>query len=228
MLLTDHELEKMLAREFTFRPNTQDVQTVAEVLLQNEYGLPEELEASDVVIDVGANIGCFAVDALRRGAGKVLCYEPDPDNFPLLRRNVAPYDLPYGRVEVYQEAVAGAAGKARLYRRLGLTAMSFLHEEGDQEVTAVTLDDVLRPFRRVRLLKLDCEGAEWQALAHSGLLGRCQEVAAELHCAGPHDPRIAEVVARLGKAGFEVTAAPQARHQSNWMLRAVNVEKGWA
>ena len=49
------------------------------------------LQRGDVFVDVGANIGYFSVLAacLVGEGGQVFAFEPDPDNFRLLRDNVA-------------------------------------------------------------------------------------------------------------------------------------------
>ena len=49
------------------------------------------LRPGDVFVDVGANIGYFSVLAASvvGDDGAVFAFEPDPDNFRLLRRNVA-------------------------------------------------------------------------------------------------------------------------------------------
>ncbi len=48
------------------------------------------LKPGDVYVDVGANIGYYTLLAAQRVGpkGKVIAYEPDPDNFALLERNL--------------------------------------------------------------------------------------------------------------------------------------------
>ena len=48
------------------------------------------LQPGDVFVDVGANIGYFPVIAAGRvgRAGRVLAFEPDPDNYRLLSENL--------------------------------------------------------------------------------------------------------------------------------------------
>ncbi len=47
------------------------------------------VKPGDVVVDVGAHIGTFDDDALRRGASKCILVEPDPVNVECIRRNFA-------------------------------------------------------------------------------------------------------------------------------------------
>ena len=68
------------------RPGTWDSIIVKQVLVDNEYGLPADMSGL-TVLDIGAHIGSFAVACMRRYAKRVVCYEPDPENFVLLETN---------------------------------------------------------------------------------------------------------------------------------------------
>jgi hypothetical protein len=48
-------------------------------------------------------------------------------------------------------------------------------------VAAVALDEVLKRFERVKMLKLDCEGSEFPILLTSRELARVQEIVGEIH-----------------------------------------------
>jgi hypothetical protein len=48
-------------------------------------------------------------------------------------------------------------------------------------VPAVALDDLLRQLGRVRLLKLDCEGAEWPLLERATQWQRVEAICGEYH-----------------------------------------------
>src|SRR5207248_1330379 len=56
----------------------------------------------DIVVDVGAHIGTFGDDALRRGASRVIMVEPDPLNLECIRRNFRD-EIAAGRVVVIPE-----------------------------------------------------------------------------------------------------------------------------
>src|SRR5262249_49120423 len=134
--------------------------------------------------------------------------------------NVEPYDVPFGRIEVYHEALSARDGVQRFLSRGKHTAMGYVGASEGKPVQTVTLDTILRRFEEVRFLKLDCEGAEWHARMHSQLLTRCEEIAAELHTTGPDDPRIAQVAKRFDELGFDGEASEQANHPGNWLLKA--------
>jgi tRNA G37 N-methylase Trm5 len=150
------------------------------------HELLSSVRPGDVVADVGANVGLYAVALARRvGAmGRVIAYEPDAGNAELLRRNVALNDVE-GVVEVRQAA------------------------EGSSQVSVVTLDEELD---RLALLKIDVEGFECAVLdgARSLLADesrRPRRVFVEAHLV--RLPELGhtedEVTRALERAGYRVT-----------------------
>ncbi|MGL4236291.1 FkbM family methyltransferase [Tabrizicola sp.] len=129
----------------------------------------------DVCLDLGANVGSFTAEMASRGC-EVHSYEPDPTAWEALVKNVG--HLP--NVTLHNSAVAVTAGTFRLRRArsfaddpLGSTVMSsivltdprrFQDDEGiDVDVRA--FQDVIAGFgRRVALVKMDIEGAEFDIL----------------------------------------------------------------
>jgi FkbM family methyltransferase len=88
------------------------------------------------VLDVGANIGFFSLEVLRRcgGAVNLLAFEPAPDTFARLERNLATL-FPDAPVRAYRRALADRPGEATLYHRPRVSVTSSLHPEplGDSE-----------------------------------------------------------------------------------------------
>jgi len=221
------------------REGTQDALMYREVVVENEYGLPQRLGPQDVVVDVGAHIGCFALAALTRGAGRVVCLEPDPDNFRLLATNTKPYS---DRVRLVQAACWGTPAPpeglrlAQIARRLlggvRATAMPTCVPGTGDAVGAVSLDDLLEELPpRVALLKLDCEGSEWPILFTSEGLARVERIVGELH------PRLVRrewsdwdctaqgARRRLESVGFVVSVGARGGRDPNLML-ALDARRG--
>src|SRR5262245_55916669 len=164
------------------RPGTIDRRIFRHVVIENEYRLPDRFAATDVILDVGAHVGSFALACLRRGAGRVVCLEPDPGNFRLLTHNLRPFAV---RVVLHNAAAWRndvachelSIGNPLDVRNTGAVRVA----EPGTSVKAVALDDMLREAGRVRLLKLDCEGAEWPVLLTAAEMGRVAEVCGEYH-----------------------------------------------
>jgi len=170
------------------------------------------LRATDTVIDIGANIGAFAVYAAKQASrGRVLAFEPASDNYELLARNAALNRL--SNLTPVRAAVAGQTGSLTLYRASGSGAHSTMAGHlsvttGTESVEALSLDDVFRRYRidRCDLLKLNCEGAEFEILysAPDAVLARIDRIAMEYHATESKRQKADALVDYLGRHGFEV------------------------
>jgi sterol 3beta-glucosyltransferase len=89
-----------------------------------------ELRPGMTVLDVGANIGLFSLEALRRSGGQLELYafEPAPDTFAYLERNI--HDLfPGAPVWLLRSALAARPGHATLYHRPRAPVTSSLYRD---------------------------------------------------------------------------------------------------
>lgn len=129
------------------------------------------LKPGSVFVDIGANVGYFALLAASAlgGRGKVIAFEPDQDNCALLRRSLLQND--FHNVELHQLAVADQEGWCELERQPGtsntrLVKRSAASSElrGAHPIRVVKLDDFLQGTELISLIKLDIEGAEYLAL----------------------------------------------------------------
>lgn len=209
-----------------------------EVFIENEYGVLH-LSSEDVVVDVGAHKGNFALRCLENGAGQVVCIEPCDENFQGLTRALS------GRpgVTLINKAAWSRSGlNISFSSRVGLEPLNSsmataFTDSGDSRVDTVALDDILSEFETVRILKVDAEGAEYPALMSSRLLGRVEEIVGEVHDINEanhlrlplsyrRECTKESLVAHLESFGFEVTIR-QSKWTHNHMLaaRKTNQEK---
>jgi len=174
-----------------------------------------------VVVDVGANIGYYTLLFAKHvgPSGKVFAFEPDPDNFGLLTKNIETNG--YSNVVPLQAAVSDAAGQLDLYRNDAnrMDHRTYSPGEGWQSVSvpAIRLDDYFAPSsRRVDVIKMDIQGSEPKALAGmAALLADNRDVIFitefwpyGLRAAG-HDP--AAYLADLGRLGFQLSEIDERR-----------------
>lgn len=148
-----------------------------------------EIEDGSVVIDVGANIGVFAAYAATRAQGvKVYAYEPFPENVAWLKRNIEESGLAMN-VQIHQQAVAGLSGTRFLQSDPEHWIMHSLTKESNGseglQVNCITLDEIFskEAIERCDLLKLDCEGSEYEILwnCSADTLNRVRRIVAEFH-----------------------------------------------
>lgn len=206
-----------------FRAGTSDENIFHACVDGNEYKLPERFEPADLVVDIGGCIGAFAHACLQRGAGLVMCFEPDPDNYALLRQHLAE-PIREGRVETFPVAVTASHGFrtfSGVVRKDGETNHGGAYLFG-ADGNSYGLDEYIvnRPFRVVtipfdsiafpdgfnrRLVKLDCENSEHE-IVQSEQIATFPQIVGEYH---PRGDRTGETLkARLEELGFAVGLFP--------------------
>lgn len=122
--------------------------------------IEENVRKGDLVLDIGAHIGYHSLNFARAGAC-VEAFEPDPDLFRLLKRNVADYE-----VECHQSAVSDIDGEVTLYMNEDRRAWNSLLPRRDAipvKVLSLTIDWYLY-YEPVDWIKIDVEGLELQVL----------------------------------------------------------------
>jgi FkbM family methyltransferase len=115
------------------------------------------LRPGDLFVDVGANIGSYAIWAGELGA-EVIALEPAEDTFALLTENVALNGYP---VTAILAAAGAVPGTARF--TIGQDSVNHLTADGGAEVRMVTIDSVVQD-RVVAGMKVDVEGFELDVL----------------------------------------------------------------
>jgi FkbM family methyltransferase len=227
-----------MSHPFTFRPGTIEELVFTAVNTYNEYRLPDTFQADDIIVDIGTHIGSFCYAALQRGSNHVYGFEPEASNYECAVRNLRTFG---DRVRLYNKAVWRSdrvveklffAGSVDVANTSG---GGVVWSESGTTVDVVAFDDVIREVtdggkKRVKLLKIDCEGAEFPILLTSRMLDLIDNIHGEFHEAGgdyenatiPERARISgfdrftidELNGFLQRAGFRVTSL---RHENSHM-----------
>jgi FkbM family methyltransferase len=128
----------------------------------------------DTVIDIGAHIGLYTIRSSKQAGktGKVVAIEADPDNFHVLKRNIALNNLT--NVLPLNYAVFSTKTRIKLYEQSASAKYNSLmlaraRTENYVEVNADTLDSILEQngVDQVNWIKIDVEGAEFEVLKGS-------------------------------------------------------------
>lgn len=199
----EHEeglLELRNGIKFLIRPDTSDRAGISEVALLDCYS---SVPKNGVVVDVGANIGAFALTASLR-AEVVYAIEPEQSNYDLLVRNIA---LNGARnVHPYRVALSDRNGTSRITCEGMSSSLHFQDASTPtEEVFTCTLEAFLREHHidRVDYLKMDCEGAEWDIILSTPptALARIRHIEMEFHNIGA-ETHPAQLEQHLAKAGL--------------------------
>lgn len=148
---------------YTSFKNRQDA---FEIKLLEKY-----VHRGDVVLDIGANIGYYALilAKLVGEKGRVHCFEPDKKNFRHLENATAHV----GNISINNCAAGPKTELLKIYtsKNLNVDHRTYKPEEFDQEIEidAVSMDDyMLKKYPaeggRVDFIKMDIQGFEMQAI----------------------------------------------------------------
>lgn len=198
---------------FRVRRGTCDEDFVRLVVQEREY-LPDGITIgpTDTIVDIGGNIGTFAVLAATLAPrGLVISVEPDPDNLRLLRHNVA---LNHARVIVVDAAASATGAPLTLHVSAhgGGYHSTIAGRHADTHpitVPGISLSQLCarHDIARIDLLKLDCEGAEFDILYRlpSDTLRRIRQIAMEYHAdQQTREAQTRELLAFATAHGFRV------------------------
>lgn len=135
-----------------------------------ETKLFEKLVVKDMtIVDVGANIGYYTLMAAKLvgDKGEVFAFEPEPENYALLVRNIELNN--YKNVIPVKKAVSSKTGKADLFLNRETGAHGFLPDRegviGMTTVETISLDEYFKGRESpIDIIKIDAEGAELAVL----------------------------------------------------------------
>ena len=138
--------------------------------------LKRTIRPGDVILDVGAFVGIYAVLAGRWSGprGRVVAFEPTPSSAAVARRHFAFNGLGPERVQLVEDAVSDRATRATLHR-YDSHAMPYVNSlaaavdtdapPATIDVAVVTIDEVCRELNVVpTVIRMDVQGAEVHAL----------------------------------------------------------------
>lgn len=175
--------------------------------------MKDEINEGDVVVDIGANIGYYALLESRLVGEKGLVYaiEPVPGTIEVLKRNIALNG--YSNIEVFQLAMGNKTGTAPIYvsDQCNVSSMTQVREAARTiEVEVTTLDEFLRNKRYPDLIRMDVEGYEHEIVkGMERLLGENKplKLFLEFHFNMMEKQQSIDLLMTLKESGFEIADA---------------------
>lgn len=127
-----------------------------------------EIKKNDIVLDIGANIGYYTLifAQLVGNSGKVYSFEPDPTNFKILKKNI--FVNKHKNVVLENKAVSNKEGNLKLYLSTENNGMHRIYPskwcKESIDIHSIKIDSYFENEQKIDFIKLDIEGAEFDAL----------------------------------------------------------------
>lgn len=218
----------------TFKVRSRmDIWSIKKTFLDQSYRrYGFEIQPDWCVLDVGAAPGDFSVLAARAANSRLLAVEPFPESFALLNENLA---LNHVKNAQTLETALGKQGGTLKMDIVSGEPVKFTSREGSDSpetgavtVFALSLAELLdkQAIASCNLLKLDCEGAEYDILlpASAETLARIERIVLEYHDTRPPHQH-GELLTCLQAHGFQVQIFPNPTHKLLGYLRAEKIAK---
>jgi FkbM family methyltransferase len=169
-----------------------------DIFLDDVYGLRRLNTALRSVVDVGAHAGLFALCARILFPKAIIhAYEPNPEMQQFLERQKA-----LGGFVVYSEAVGAKSDRASLVPGMD-SVFAAVASDPAGKIPVVPISEVIdRIGGHIDLLKLDCEGGEWEILADIAAMRNVESITMEYHLSSARSLSKLENLVR--SAGFRI------------------------
>jgi FkbM family methyltransferase len=167
---------------FLLRPCTSDFSTFCQIFLYKEYDISLPF-IPKIIIDGGANIGLFSIVMKNRFENaKIICIEPDPDNFITLKENIKKYD----NIILKKAAIWNKDTKLKLSDKYNLGKWGMIIEEDNSgNVNGLCIKHLIEELHIdfIDILKLDVESSEKYIFSenYEFWLPKCRLIIIELH-----------------------------------------------
>lgn len=191
-----------------YRTNTTDIILIICILVKNaQYRHDEMIIDTESVLDLGANIGLFAIKYLANNKVKqparLIAVEPEKENFKLLNMNLGQFP----NVITLNAGIWWRDTKLEIIDH-GKGAFAFQVKESESgTVTALSIDTICNEYDvKSALIKMDIEGSEMVVFEHikeSEWINKVRMLIIETH--DPIVPGVGRLVREtMGKKGFSV------------------------
>ena len=184
-----------------------EARNIVSVYMEKAYG---EIIDNSVIIDIGAHIGIYSIYTASKSKNiKVYAYEPMPSSFSLLSENAELNKL--DNICAFNLGVTAKNEKRKLYiadissdnSLYGNNTMNYI------EIECISLEDIFveNEIDQCDILKVDCEGAEYEILFNTPdeYLRKITKICLEYHNQGVNEQyNIKKLKSFLKNQGFRI------------------------
>ena len=191
------------------RVNSTDLMALTHVWMIQEYsGDDFPISNDDVIIDVGAHIGLFALFASQFCKnGKIFCYEPIKENYKILIENIEMNQIQ--NIFPNNLAVTKETSRVKIFLNDDQSGHSmFIQNKNFVEVDSKSLSDIFidNGIKECDFLKLDCEGAEYEIVESlsADLFTKINKTVIEYHMVDTKPELLEQLINKLKQFSFSV------------------------
>ena len=197
--LVSVRVKETLEHPLYIRPNTSDAQVLWDTFFR-KYHVPEKLEESSVIVDLGANVGyTMAHYAFLFQNSKIIGVELDKQNYLLAQKNLETLK------DKCQLINAGIWIEDGTISYEGVSEWGFkISNNGNDKALAISMNSLLKKFNltKIDFLKVDIEGAEKDIFENPDeWINLVNQIKMEIH----PPATIENMSKKLEKFGFQVS-----------------------
>jgi len=150
---------------------------------QNYYDI-QNIKPNNVCVDVGANSGDFSIFCSKKFK-EIYAFEPIPKTFQLMNENIKLNKLL--NIKTYNYGLSDKTKTAK-FDLPKFTGVAKINKHGKNNIYVISWSKMQSIVeKKINLLKIDCEGAEYSILNDNQFLKNVDEIRMELHIFNKND-----------------------------------------
>lgn len=165
-------LETLAGTKICVRDNVYDIRIIKEQFVDRQY-FPSDVFLNfspKVVIDIGGYIGDFSIYCAENFETKVHCYEPTPQNFNILQKNIKNNKNLQEKIFIFNQGISDEdkfilLNVQDLEGEIHASSKKNYLEEQKINIPVISLENAISKMNEpIDLLKIDTEGTEFDIL----------------------------------------------------------------
>ena len=188
-------------------PKSTDIHVFTQIWLENVYLKNFNINENATVIDIGSHIGLFSIYVAQKLKNcKIFCFEPNLENYNVLMENIEINSIK--NISTFNNAVSSKSGIIKFYNSQKDFAANSMYEKVGEEiqVQSITLENIIEKnkIKKCNLLKMDCEGAEYDILMNipEKILEKIDNITLETKGKGEFEYTSDDLILKLKSSGF--------------------------
>ncbi len=203
--------------------------TFAEIFLDDTYELSwikkfskkKKIEIK-TILDIGGNCGLTSLKLRSHFPNSIIhCYEPNIDLIKYIEPNSK-----NGNFKCFFEAIGNYSGKVKLNIENNESVLSSIEADEKGDINQISIDKAYKRFglEYIDIVKMDCEGSEWDILRNKEVFEKVKFVTMEYHL-GQNSLDHSRIKNVLEEIGFKLISKIDYLSKANYGIAVAYNEK---